>query len=101
MADAEQQPLQGTTKLHGFVRSQLDGVSVDAIEGQIHNETWTTATLGNTTKRRHTKAAQVPEAGLMTEFPDGLIGQHGPETLAGKISHFVTHKVNVVMRGRV
>jgi hypothetical protein len=101
MVDAEQQPLQGTTEVHGFVRCQLDGVSVDAVEGQIHNEMGTTATLGNTPKRRHAKAAEVPEAGETTEFPDSGVGQHGLEALAGKISHLVMNKVNVVVRGGV
>jgi hypothetical protein len=95
MLDAEQQLLQGMTKLHGFVGCQFDGVSVDVIEGQIQNETGAAATLGNTPKRGHAKAAKVPEAGLKTEFLDGVIGQHRPETLAGKICHLVTHKVNV------
>jgi hypothetical protein len=34
----------------------------------------TTATLGNTPKRRHAKAAEVPEAGETTEFLDGGVG---------------------------
>jgi hypothetical protein len=101
MVDVEQQPLQGTTKLHGFVRGQLDGVSVDAVEGQIHNEMGTTATLGNTPKKRHANAAEVPEAGETIEFTDGGVGQYRPEALAGKISHLVTNKVNVVMCGGV
>jgi hypothetical protein len=83
------------------MRCQLDGVSVDAIEGQIHNEAGTTTTLRNTPKRRHPKTAEVPEAGLTTEFSDGVIGQHRPEALAGKISHLITHKVNVVVCGGV
>jgi hypothetical protein len=61
----------------------------------------TTATLGNTPKRRLAKAAEVPEAGEMTEFTDGGVGQYRPEALAGKISHLVTNKVNVVVHGGV
>jgi hypothetical protein len=98
MADSEQQTLQGTTKLHGFVGGQFDSVSIDAIEGQVHNETGTAATLGNTPKRGHAKTAKVSEAREATEFTDSRIGQHRPETLAGKISHFIPHKVNVVVR---
>ena len=32
MSDAEQQPVQGPAKLHGFVRSKLEGVHIDTIE---------------------------------------------------------------------
>jgi hypothetical protein len=97
MSYLEQQLLQGMTKLHGFVGCQFYGVSVDAIEGQIHNETGAAATLWNTPKRGHAKAAKVPEAREKTEFPDSQIGQNHPETLGGKISHLFPHKVDVVV----
>jgi hypothetical protein len=98
MSYSEQQPLQGTTKLHGLVGSQFNGVSIDAIKGQIHTETGAAIALGNTPEWGHTKAAEVPEAGERAELTDNLIRQHRPEAFAGKISHFVAHKVDVLMR---
>jgi hypothetical protein len=90
--------LQCTTKLHGFVGCQFNGVSVDAIKGQIHNETGAAIALGNTPEGGHTKAAEVPEAREFTELADNVIRQHRPKAFTGKIGHFVAHKVDVVMR---
>ena len=99
MPNTKQQPLQGTPELHGFVGCQFDSVSVDAIKGQIHDETGAAVALGDTaTKGGHTKAAKVFESQEeMTKFADSFIRKHRPETFAGKVGQFVPHKVDMVM----
>jgi hypothetical protein len=87
------------TKLHGFVGCQFYSVSIDTIKGQIHNETGAVAALGDTAEGgpRHAKAAKVFETRETTKFADSFIWQHRPETFAGKVGHFVPHKVDMVM----
>jgi hypothetical protein len=95
----QQRPLQGTTKLHSFMGCQFDSVSVDSIQGQIHNETGAAVALGDTAEWGHAKAAQVFETQEMTKFADSFIWKHRPETFAGKVGQFVPHNVNMVMGG--
>jgi hypothetical protein len=68
--NTKQQPLQCTTELHSFVGCQFDSVSVDAIKGQIHDETGAAVALGDTAKGGHAnKAAEMFETrGEMTKF---------------------------------
>jgi hypothetical protein len=62
MPNTKQQPLQCTTELHSFVGCQFDNVSVDAIKGQIHDETGAAVALGDTAKGGHaSKAAEMFE----------------------------------------
>jgi hypothetical protein len=98
MSNTKQQPLQGTTKLHGFVGCQFDSVGIDTVKGQIHNEAGAAAALGNTPQGGHTKAAKVSETWQTTELLNSLIWQHRPETFTGKISHFRPYKLHMIMR---
>jgi hypothetical protein len=52
---------------------------------------------GYTAEGGHAKAAKVFETRETTKFADSFIRQHRPETFAGKVGHFVPHKVDMVM----
>jgi hypothetical protein len=97
MSNTVQQPFQGTTELHGFMGCQFDSVSVDAIKGQIHDETGVAVALGDAAKGGDAKAAKMFESRQTTEFADSVIRKNRPETFLGEVGHFVADEVDMVM----
>jgi hypothetical protein len=82
--NTKQQPLQGTTKLHGFVGCQFYSVSVDSIKVQVHNETGAAVALGDTAEGGDAKAAKVFETWERTKFADSFIRNSVQKPLRAK-----------------
>lgn len=59
VSDLVEYALQGTAKLHCLRWGQIDGISIDIIEGQINNKAWAAVALGHNTHWRDSQSQEM------------------------------------------
>jgi hypothetical protein len=92
VTDGSEDPVECTSELHGLGWRMRDGVGIDAIETEIHNEARAALTLGHDAQRGEPQ-------GL--ELLHQTVGKDGPEPFFNEIREFLPHKGGMIGGGGV